>query len=908
MSCVDVQVIFPGSFWTVNPVEVTLAIIFGLLVGVVIAIVVARCFFQELAKDRIQQAEKKDWTNSGMYEKRISYAEEVPLTEVYHEDESPSSSGKNRRSSSLSAKDFRSQATIDSYDEERAEEEDAYCCLITALTKTSMVKTQTELSLQDYRETQKLEEELHQEKTSVFLQLLRIILSKFVAKERLDEEYTERFLDKYSEMVESAVQAVASEQAAAEDEIRQKLGVSKDPLALEEALEKTRPESTRKMVRALQDAQLKIQDDLAKETDLSDEEIDALVEKLTENMAEVERMIGEEAARQANILQERLERRRALAQQYSEIKTREETGNQTRLTDVRNILEGLVDDKQLLQEQCESIVKQYEADLAQIQENHQAEVMSQSLQLSEKLRKFREKKLRKLEKQQEEEMEELTRAASKAVNISDFVQAHHNLLEQHRDKSNSLMDELDHREAEDVQTLRQQLEQNREESIAKQEESLFEILAERARLSEKEAAKIMRHHTANVKAAEEKQEELKKQQQAEIQERLAQRKALWEEEQQRLEAEQRQLAEQQAKTVSRLLDTQSGLDEEARRQIMLQHEQNTLAVNNQLQMAKMKQQKLLEARLAQRRARMELLKERQEEELEAAKSDRHVAELKEQHAQEVAAEMKAIEQAKAELRSRLALETKEALKAQDEQLGILIGKLQVGQARRQGIIKKQDKAIKELQEQMVDTVSVNQAVSEHQTDRIIKRHMREIEEVEEKMREARAHQAKVLQDKYEAKKLLKEKTIVSQLEEERKEITRKQSGSALTIMSQMLLETRHKQAMSKLEQEMKRELAEQKEELNQQLERAMIEELEEQEKNFLGQLAVASEMSRDDLKDLVNTAVAEGGGDSSDVKKLSKDLTQRIKTARAQPDEEEEEDETEEKPRRKGKKAKAKKK
>ena len=50
--------------------------------------------------------------------------------------------------------------------------------------------------------------------------------------------------------------------------------------------------------------------------------------------------------------------------------------------------------------------------------------------------------------------------------------------------------------------------------------------------------------------------------------------------------------------------------------------------------------------------------------------------------------------------------------------------------------------------------------------------------------------------------------------------------SALGIMNQMLLETRHKQAINKLEIEMKRELAQQKEELNQELERAMVQELE----------------------------------------------------------------------------------
>ena len=53
MSCVDADVVFSASFWVVDPVEVSLAVIFGLLVGIVIAIIVARCFFQELAKERV---------------------------------------------------------------------------------------------------------------------------------------------------------------------------------------------------------------------------------------------------------------------------------------------------------------------------------------------------------------------------------------------------------------------------------------------------------------------------------------------------------------------------------------------------------------------------------------------------------------------------------------------------------------------------------------------------------------------------------------------------------------------------------------------------------------------------------------------------------------------------------------
>ena len=50
-----------------------------------------------------------------------------------------------------------------------------------------------------------------------------------------------------------------------------------------------------------------------------------------------------------------------------------------------------------------------------------------------------------------------------------------------------------------------------------------------------------------------------------------------------------------------------------------------------------------------------------------------------------------------EARQRFVEETQLALAEQEKQLGLLIARLQVGQARRQVLIKKQDKAIKQLE-------------------------------------------------------------------------------------------------------------------------------------------------------------------------------------------------------------------
>ena len=68
---------------------------------------------------------------------------------------------------------------------------------------------------------------------------------------------------------------------------------------------------------------------------------------------------------------------------------------------------------------------------------------------------------------------------------------------------------------------------------------------------------------------------------------------------------------------------------------------------------------------------------------------------------QIEAEEKRLEEERAQavedLRDRLAAETNDAVMEQERQLGLLIARLQVGQARRLAIIQKQDKTIKQLE-------------------------------------------------------------------------------------------------------------------------------------------------------------------------------------------------------------------
>nr|XP_054766231.1 trichohyalin-like [Lytechinus pictus] len=838
MSCVEIATIIPTSTWRLDALEVSLAVIFGVIIGVILAIIISRCFVKELAKDRIHKHQDDSVVKNAAYEVEVAGYADMTYRKtksstvnetssrqmlIQEDDENEKYEEKNREDES------------DDEDEVEGEMKEILASgIIIALTMPSSERTLVELSLQDFKATKSMEKELLEERESVFVHILEILLGRFVAAEKMDEKFASDFIDRTSQELLEAKDSLEATQLMVEQDLKNRSNLIKDPLALEEALENSRLDYIRKNDGLVQDAQIRVKDKLSREAGLSSDEVEAIMKKLLENMAAAERMIGQEQNRQATILNERLSKRQALSEQYSHVTTRENKANQARVRSVNEVANYLAQERELNQSQAKSLMKQYQADLEQIQENHKAAVLKQSQELADKLQQHRERKLRALEKKQEEKREKLAAKAPQVVNPTDFVEAHHDLLEQQRNEKNDLIDELDYHEAEELSLLRKTLEEERGKELAEKDKSLFEELVERAQLNEKEANRIVKKHQANVTAYEEQLDQEKKRQNMLLQEKIELRKASWEEEQKRAAAEQQQLAEQQERTISKLIDTQSALDEESKRQIMLQHEQNVSALNNHLQMTKLKQQKLLEAKLAKRRAHYEALKEEHSRDrLARGEDDEEESQLTTKQAEELAAEEEAMKEeqqaAILALRKQLAKETEEVLKDQDAKMGILIGKLQVGQARRQGVIKKLDKAVKDLQDQLVDSIADSNVISERKTERIMAAHMQEIEEIEEKLRQARAHQEDQLQQKMETIKLMREKTLAEELKKEAKpsnDSRRDSSVGALQMMTKILESNRQKQALRQLEQEMKVETLKQKEELNEQLEDALEQELQ----------------------------------------------------------------------------------
>ncbi|XP_071946825.1 uncharacterized protein [Antedon mediterranea] len=914
MSCTPVEVVFEDGGWVVNATEIVLASLLGLIIGVIIALLCLRCFFKELAKDRVQKS-----SNAVMMEQSTTYRssevtsntvrhldyDKIPLMKIDNE-ESDNSSEKTRKRTDSDEED---DNKMENFDEDSQNDKSNSDSLITAIANKTREATERTLILQDIKEVNLLERELQQEKINSFLQLLKIFLLKFASKGHLEKDFSIEFANQYEQDFKNVFVSIEAEQLVAAEHIIANGKSKRDPVEVEEAVEEIRREGARTLDMKFQEYQLKIKDELEKSSDLSEDEVNALMEKLSENMAEVERSLGREWARQASILQERLANRQGLASQYRNFNEREVQRKVKRIEHQRTVLTSLSDESHLTDSQKESILKQYEADLNRVQENHQAEVIRQTKELSSKLEKLRLHKMEKLKKKQKAEERELMKDTSHGK-AKDFVVGYHELLEEQRNERNDYVAELDYNEAEKISILRKKLEESCEESIEEQENSFYETLADQARLTNEQVNKLMKKHSKNMKNLEEKNKDEKKRQLERIQEKIANKKAQWMEEQERVEVEQQQLEKQQDRTVHKLLESQSGLDEEARNQILKQHALNMAAINNQMQIARLKQQKILEGKLAKREIYVENLRKNQEEEKEAiiAKGSQTALEkLEKKHEEELNTELKEIEKERQKatriLRDRMASENEAVLKSQDVQLGLLIGKLQVGQSRRQGIIKKNDRAIKELQEQLLETVVEND-VSTQKTNSIIKKHMREVEDLQEKMQEAKDKQYRMLKEKVESRMIKKEKAMEYEMNEEKKrQKSASASTSAISIMNKMLLDQRHQQQKKQIENDLKAELVQQQMELNQQLEATLVKELEEREKDFLAQLAAVSNLSKDDLSDVIYSAVSNGGGSEETAHNMIKDFKKRLKSAQTVTKDMEDDDKVI-KPKKKGKKKK----
>ncbi|XP_068710137.1 golgin subfamily A member 6-like protein 26 [Montipora foliosa] len=759
---------------------------------------------------------------------------------------------------------------------------------IGALSKSSGEEMEVVLQNQDFRSIEIMETSLQFQRNETFLQLLKMILSFLVSKSRITEGFRRDSLAKFEQGLEDINRNAKEEMKAEEQELRT---VITDPMELDQAIESLHSKYSKKMNSERIELEDTLKTRLLENTELSEEEAEQIVAKLMMNMAAVDKRLAEEQNRQTMVLQERLARRQAVAQQRVADNQKEKDEFDERVKQPVKNLEVLCKRGKLLENQKERIMAEYQQDLRVLEEKHQQAVLKSQRDLRQKLKRKREQRMKKLEMEQASEKDDFHRKAGQLISegnmtAEDFLEATHKLNVQHqaiREEEEDRADELD---SEELNNLREQLEEKRQQNWHEREEALFEQIRKESNLSSKEAEKLMNKHLEDLEELNERKFREREKQRAMIEEKLQERKMRWEREMEQQQAEQSQMIAEQDKAIKQVLNTQAGLAEELRRQVMLEHDQNMITLNNHLQMTRLRQRKRLEQRLATRRARLAALREEMEKEREnqAGNDPEAMKTLSRVQNIEYQAEVKKIEAehqaALEDLRRRLEAETDEALKEQDERLGKILGKLQVAVARREEIIEKQDEAIRSLEKKLVENMTRSGTLADAHTDRILKQHHKQVDKLNAQIETEKEKQMQKIREKLEAKQLKKARALEAKLYQEKEDQKSKAAQSAGGKMLILLAEQRHKRELEDMEREMQMDLARQLEELNKEMNEQLMADLQEEERKFIATLAENSSATEEELLQTIKSSASEVGLDSKLTKSIAKDVRKRVRSAR----------------------------
>ncbi|PIK42361.1 hypothetical protein BSL78_20779 [Apostichopus japonicus] len=217
-SCQEIDLILPSQEVLVFPglVFIILTVVLGLLVAFLLAVP----FIKELGKKKIQKSEKiiggnnrmivNDW--DGVQEDGVYYVGGAAreTTSTYRKMQKQ----RKRDDLEMAAVSYRNETdtTIDEEEREAGEEEDdennsffvSYHGIVSILSRSGQSarareKAMEDLSIEDIREAWTLQTETQKEKSNIFVSALGILLGKFAANERIGETYTKELVQRYQQ-------------------------------------------------------------------------------------------------------------------------------------------------------------------------------------------------------------------------------------------------------------------------------------------------------------------------------------------------------------------------------------------------------------------------------------------------------------------------------------------------------------------------------------------------------------------------------------------------------------------------------------------------------------------------------------------------------------------------------------
>nr|XP_006817905.1 PREDICTED: limbin-like [Saccoglossus kowalevskii] len=391
-------------------------------------------------------------------------------------------------------------------------------------------------------------------------------------------------------------------------------------LEQDEEQEKLRKEFAIRKRMAVKAIQHQLLDDVKTEGNLTEEQADWLMKQHKKNMNTLEKFMDDEISRQRMLLDEKLARRRALAESKEDQEDYHRDVLNTMATQQMGMVQTLAKNERLTEAQAEEMLARIQKDLLALKKKFDNEQTRQDEALHKRLSELKKRRIEQKEREHKQELADLEKkqkikSQNGNVDPQGYIEAKEHLLSQQRGELNDLENQLDEDAAKELEQVRAQHVKKVQHDIKNSSDKLCKELGNKAGLDEEMKNEIMAQHERDLEKLLETREEERSKHERILKKRLAKNRKEWAKRKEVEKEEQQKIREHEEQMVGRLMATQVVMSNADRDKILQEHEKQLVKLENSLTLNKLRQKRKLEEKMSAKKAKqLEKLEKRQHQE------------------------------------------------------------------------------------------------------------------------------------------------------------------------------------------------------------------------------------------------------------------------------------------------------
>ncbi|XP_072898746.1 evC complex member EVC-like isoform X2 [Hemitrygon akajei] len=692
------------------------------------------------------------------------------------------------------------------------------------------------LSLQDLRQ---LDTDMHQEKCTIFLQLLRMELNNLYLREKIDESVYRDFLSMKEKELQELLKKHQSVLPDAADREESNCHYTLEEIERDE--QDYLQYAIQQMSKFFQQTEI-----LLKHSELPEITVREIMQNIGDKMSQVESMLTDTLTSQVMVIVDKLMRWKFMAKSLYFLKRLAQQENRDKLKMVTSVLDTLTRDAMLTSLQKEELTARLQNTIWGCVNTLNNEFTKQTKDIILGMKKRRRTLLNRLEKTQREHAANLMDKARRIFAPDDFIKSYHELEERNRQIRSEMEDEEDQNDAKAVTELWKTVDKLIEEFFSETLPNLTEVSS-----SAMEALRSQMQQ--ELRASSQAAEEERKWHLTLFQEKLVQMKQEWLNEKALNSAKQKHLVDYQEQIIQNFLLKQTALDEKISNHIVLKHKTALQSVVRWLTLRHLGLMTLKEMKLYKTKCQMDELGEQQLKELPIW--DEHEDESKKLRDNLVSRLSKEKEmlcqETESLLHQQFTVESRVLMDLLQHHMVQVIGCALVHQARTNSAEQNHIDSTHQLKNLLVERTMESVYVTLEGANGLIQKYFQQIEETMERYRKDKRNQLRSLQDTFKKKQHIKEKMIEENLSAGMVNVKTKRFNST-KIQHQMMLQQRRIISMLLLEEEINMEFLKQRGQQLHQLKQQLDKHLKMAEETFISELAGLTRISQAEWKILEN--------------------------------------------------------